>query len=266
MLRSSMKPNPTQAAASRAHRRATSPRAGCKLDAAEQAAFLNTLAATGNFAFACEAIGRVKSGLYKRRARDPDFRARCDLSLAKFRGAKKLSSPPRGCSRPSAVRRTAGKEQDSDACRQAGAAWRGALEHSQGNSDPNLHYLPPRGDRPAQLRRLPAGSLTAAGEADFLAAFAATGNVRLAAEHVGVSASTIHRRRNLDARFAAAFAAAADTARQSLEDLFMERAAATYDPEYRAEHTHGLDLVAQDKVMPGDILRFLAWLERRGRR
>jgi len=51
----------------------------------ELARFFTALAATGNFALACEAIGRAKSGLYKRRAADPVFAADVEAALAQFR-------------------------------------------------------------------------------------------------------------------------------------------------------------------------------------
>lgn len=60
-----------------------SPRSRKKLSLHELARFLALLAETGNFALACDRLGRAKSGLYKRRARDPDFAAGCEGALAR---------------------------------------------------------------------------------------------------------------------------------------------------------------------------------------
>ena len=59
-----------------------SPRARKKLTPHELARFLRHLAATGNFALACLALGRARSGLHKRRNRDPAFDAECRAILS----------------------------------------------------------------------------------------------------------------------------------------------------------------------------------------
>ena len=48
-------------------------RARRKLTTHELARFLALLAETGNFALACDRLGRAQSGLYKRRIRDSLF-------------------------------------------------------------------------------------------------------------------------------------------------------------------------------------------------
>ncbi|MEN3971851.1 hypothetical protein WJS89_04145 [Sphingomicrobium sp. XHP0235] len=219
-----MRPDPTHA---------TSARAGRKLTDAELAVFLKRLAATGNFAFAAQCIGRVPNGLYKRRKRDPLFDAKCVEALARFR--ERGHAEPKG----------------GEGARAASGT---------------LRLVPARGGRPAQFRRVPAGSLTAAGEADFLAAFSATGNVRLAAASVGISPSTIHRRRALDADFARRFEEAADIASAALQSLMFERASRTFDEDYRKMVTGEMKLAEQDRVSVTEVLRFVAWLDRKGRR
>ena len=62
-----------------------SPRSGKSLSPHELVRFIDLLAQTGNFALACERLGRAKSGLYKRRLRDPLFDSECIAALAMAR-------------------------------------------------------------------------------------------------------------------------------------------------------------------------------------
>ena len=185
---------------------ATSPRAGRTLSVHELARFLARLAATGNFALACESIGRAKSGLYKRRARDPVFAADVEAALAQFRIELSSGEIP---VRPERSR--------------------GAL-----TTAPGTMVLGAAGARP-QLRRSPPGRLTRAGIEAFLRALAATANIRFAAASVGIAASSIHRRRRVDRSFARAMERALDAAAATLELRLIEDADRTFDPGYEDE-------------------------------
>jgi hypothetical protein len=167
--------------------------------------FLRQLARTGNFALAADLAGLAKSGLYKRRARDRAFEEACETALAAFR-----SSPERGGGPPKAV-----EGSNKDYLLTAP----GDLVLTRGQS------------RPAQLRRSPAGRLTEAGIAAFLAKLAATANVRLAARSVGVAASSIYRRRDVDGQFAEAMREALSMGYRQVEAALVESACRALDPD-----------------------------------
>jgi hypothetical protein len=218
---------------------ASSPRARLKMSIHELARFFTALAATGNFALACDRIGRAKSGLYKRRARDPVFAADVEAALAQFRIA--LSAPA-----------FAG---EGDRPKGGGGA------NSALRTQPGALILCVAGTRP-QLRRSPAGRLTAAGIAAFLRTLAATANIRFAAASVGVAASSIHRRRSVDRGFRRAMDQALDAAMARLELRLIEDADRTFDPHYEDEAW--LDGAAQPERMSIDqALWFLNMRERR---
>ena len=181
-------------------------RAGRTLSVHELARFFASLAATGNFALACESIGRAKSGLYKRRARDPVFAADVEAALAQFR-MEFLAD--RNSVRPEPGRRAV-------------------------LTAPGTVVLGSAGARP-QLRRSPPGRLTRAGVEAFLKALAATANIRFAAASVGIAASSIHRRRRVDPSFARAMERALDAAAATLELRLLEDADRTFDPGYEGE-------------------------------
>ena len=185
--------------------------------------FLLHLARTGNFALAAEWTGRAKSGLYKRKARDPAFAARCQAALAQFR-----SSPDRGGGPPEAVEgpllKLEGRLKTKTLRTTAGT-----LILSRGNL----------GRSPMQIRRSPAGRLTRYGLETFLRALAATANIRLAAHSVGIAASSIHWRCHADPAFAREVDAALDVAATQLDAAFIEACEATFDPE--GEHLNWLE-------------------------
>ena len=153
--------------------------------------FLGHLAATGNFALACDRLGRAKSGLYKRRARDPVFAAQCQGARARFKSSP--SSPGGGGGGPPK-----------------------AMERSAAT------ILSTHAGRP-QLRRAAPGTLTAAGVETFLETLALTGNVRFAAASVGVAPSSIHYRRRRDTIFAWRIDQAIDASLHALEIRLLER-------------------------------------------
>ncbi|WP_310468451.1 hypothetical protein [Sphingomonas sp.] len=184
------------------------PRAGRTMTARELARFLGHLAATGNFALACARAGRARSGLFKRRARDPAFNAECERALTAFR----LNSPTPSGQGSSAQRD--GVWESSDALLTAP----GEIILSHGRK------------RPPQFRRAAPGQLTQAGIATFLRALAATANVRLAAASVGVAHSSIYaRRRRRDPAFAAAMRSALLLGYDLVESALLEAAGRAFD-------------------------------------
>src|SRR5204862_5900922 len=96
------------------------------------------------FAFACARLGRAKSGLYKRRVRDPAFDAMCKAALRRFNSSPSLS----GGGGPS---KTVEGQHATILCRYR--------------------------NRP-QLRRARPGTLTRAGRRAFLDHVALTGTIR----------------------------------------------------------------------------------------
>jgi len=180
--------------------------------------FLHHLAATGNFALAAERTGKAKSGLYTRRARDPDFAARCEIAVATFR-----SSPERG----GGAKRAAcpGDRRALEPKLGGGATYAKPLLTESGT----LTLSPPDRRRPVQLRRSPAGRLTDAGLAAFLRVLAATANVRFAAASVGVAHSSIYRRRRMDANFAEEMRLALLTGYDRVEAALLQTAFQTFD-------------------------------------
>ena len=181
----------------------------------ELARFFTGLADTGNFALACDRIGRSKSGLYKRRARDPVFAADVEAALAQFRIESSSLAAGRGGGPSAAERMVEGS--------------RTALRTQAGTL-----ILSAMGTRP-QLRRSPPGRLTQAGLEAFLKTLAATANIRFAAASVGVAASSIHGRRRVDLSFRRAMERALDAAMATLELRLIEDADRTFDPDYQGE-------------------------------
>ena len=153
--------------------------------------FLALLERTGNFALACATLGRAKSGLYKRRQRDPAFAARCRAALA-------LSSPGRG----------------------GGPLAEEPMVEGAGNA-PEL-ILTACAGRP-QLRRALPRSLTRDRLDAFLRALAATANVRLSARAIGAAHSSVYAHARRDRAFGEAMAATLELACHDLQaDLLAE--------------------------------------------
>ena len=183
-------------------------RAGKTLTPHELARFLALLAETGNFALACLALGRAKSGLYKRRIRDSFFDSECVAAIAIFRLSSSL-----------AAGRGGGPLAAEPMVEGSGAALK-----SNGRTLTLTTYA----GRP-QLRRARPGSLTRGGLETFLGTLAATGNVRFAAASVGVAPSSIYARIRTDPAFAAEIAVAKDTARAALEMDLIRATGAFFD-------------------------------------
>ena len=181
---------------------ASSPRANKTLTTHELARFLALLAETGNFALACDQLGRAKSGLYKRRIRDSLFDSECVAAIALFRSSLERGGGPLAAE-PMVE----------------GAQRRAALKTLTLTTYAGL----------PQLRRALPGSLTRTGLETFLKTLAATGNVRFAAASVSVAASSIYYRIRTDPAFAAEIAVAKDTARAALEMTLIEATGAFGD-------------------------------------
>lgn len=207
----------------------------------ELARFFTALADTGNFALACEAVGRAKSGLYKRRARDPVFAADCEAAVAQFR-----------------------IEHFSPALAGEGDRPKGGREATSALlTNPGALVLSAMGKRP-QLRRSPPGRLTPAGIEAFLKTLAATANIRFSAHSVGVAPSSIHRRRRVDLAFARAMERALDAAMATLELRLIEDADRTFDPD--PENEAWLAAAAEPPAERMSIDQALWFLSMRGRR
>ena len=153
-----------------------SPRAGRKHSATELARFLALLERTGNFALACATLGRAKSGLYKRRTRDPAFAAQCQAAIALFQ-----SPPPDFRGRGTSEAGGRGPSVSPSDC------------HLPSNARGGELILTTYAARP-QLRRALPRSLTRGRLEAFLRALAATANVRLSARAVGAAPSSFYAR------------------------------------------------------------------------
>lgn len=153
----------------------------------ELARFLDLLADTGNFALACLRLGRAKSGLYKRRARDPLFDATCRGAVARAQAA----------------------------------LWRTEGDRRPGADGKSAFVLGRYAGRP-QLRRAVPGVLTEAGRERFLYGLALSGNIRFAAASAGIAHSSILYRRRTDPAFGREIEAALDAALAGLEMRLIE--------------------------------------------
>jgi hypothetical protein len=194
--------------------------------------FLNHLAATGNFALAADRTRLAKSGLYKRRSRDPAFAAECEVALAQFRlfrfspGRVRAEARRVSGGQPS----TGGKVEGSGrapggtpppfGCAERSPSPRAALAGRSLLTTSGTLTLHRGAGRP-QLRRSPAGRLTQAGVETFLRTLAATANVRLAANSVGVAHSSIYARRRSDPEFAQAMRQALEIGYDLLEQAVL---------------------------------------------
>ncbi len=149
-------------------------RAQCR----ENARFLRALARTGNARLAAGELGVHRATYTKRRAASPRFAALWDAALAVAHAA--LNSP----STPSWRGQGGGTPQPNAPRTRAG--------------DPVLVRL---SNGRIQLRRAPKGRMTKAAEQAFLAALAATCNVRLSAAAAGFTHSAFYQRRKKDPGF-----------------------------------------------------------------
>ena len=190
--------------------------------------FLRQLSRTGNFALAADLAGLAKSGLYKRRARNPAFAAACESALAAARTAVTSVRPERSRgAQPTSVHPEEPLSNVETASRTALITQAGDLVLTRCQS------------RPAQIRRSPAGRLTQAGIDAFLRALARTANIRLAASSVGVAHSSFYHRRDADPAFAAAMREALLTGYDRIEAALFESALRAFERD--AEHEQWLE-------------------------
>ena len=165
------------------------------------ATFIGALVETGNVTLSAERVGLAKSGLYKRRARDPDFDRMCRDAIADFDSAAIGHSP------------------DHFADPHEARTYRRELVH-----------LPAHAGRLAQLRRSPGGALKPSAMAIFFAHLGETANIRGAARAAGIAHSSILRRQHRDPAFAAAMAEAINIGEFSLKAALNEAALVFLDP------------------------------------
>ena len=158
----------------------------------QNAAFLEELRRTGNARLAASELGLNRSTFTKRRAKHAAFAAEWDATLAAAHAAFTLAG---GTRMPEPV-------EAPDLTRLAltdAPAWRAALRTTGG--EPTVIRT---ASGRLQLRLAPAGRMTRAAEQAFLAALAATANVRLAAAAAGFAHTSIYAKRKASPPFAAA--------------------------------------------------------------
>ena len=153
---------------------------GSRSHALENAAFLRHLRRTGNVHEAARALDAARSRFTKRRARDPAFAARWDAALALANATLRQHA-------------TLGSHATPSAHAAPGAPRRP-------NTNPP-HATPTASGR-FQIRRRPTTAITPAAEQAFLAALAATANVRLAAKAAGFAHSSFYIRKRTHPAFA----------------------------------------------------------------
>lgn len=196
----------------------------------ECAAFVRELRRTGNVTMAAEAVGPRKSTFVRRRRRFPDFAASWDAALAFARarlGKRGVASP----------------DADGGEITQGGEF---AVRYRQNGV--------------LQVRRACPGELSASGERAFLAHLAATANISLSAEAVGVSVQAIYRRRR-SAVFERELLVALKAGYDAIELTLLDHAMRSLDPEGHDSTAweKGVDAVAPawERMTPGQVLMLL---------
>ena len=178
----------------------------------ELARFLALLADTGNFALACDRLGRARSGLYKRRGRDPAFAAQCKTAVAEFQ-----IPPPDFRGRGTSEAGGGAPSVSPSDCHLPSKTRRGEL------------ILTTYAGRP-QLRRAGPRSLTREHLTGFLRTLAATANVRLSARAVGAAHSSFYARRRRHPGFGEAMDRTLKLACQDLEADLLAAMLELFDP------------------------------------
>ena len=185
-----------------------------KISPRHRQAFLEVLAATGNYALAADQVRVSRDWAFRLRRRDKAFDAACRAAVAAFRnspapstftdsGAGPLHHPGSGPGRsPSPPLR--GKEE---------------LLLQRGNG------------RRVQVKRARPDQWTLETARRFLMALAGTCNVRMAAEAIGTSAASAQARRRLDPGFARAWEQALEIGYTRLEWNLIEAACCFFEGE-----------------------------------
>lgn len=140
--------------------------------AEENALYLRHLRRTGNQSLAARFAKRARETFTGRRRADPEFDAQCEAAMVFARAELAKGGRPVPARIDTTV--TAGGE----------------------------YHVGPNRNRGLQVRRAKPGSVTAHGEEAFLNALAATANIRLAADAVGVDPRAFYKRRAQSPEFA----------------------------------------------------------------
>lgn len=203
----------------------------------ENARFLRALACTGNARLAAEQLGVHRATYTKRRAANPRFAALWDAALAHAHANLNLPS-----------RKREGIE---------GWAWRSSNTPRAAGGEPHLLRL---ANGRVQLRRAPPGRMTKAAEQAFLAALAATCNVRLAAAAAGFTHSAFYQRAKKDPGFRREWRLALQQGHQRLESALLEGFAAASHEDDAWRHN---DSPPIPPMTPQMALQLLAMHRRR---
>lgn len=178
----------------------------------QNAVFLRELRRTANISMASEAAGCSKSTMQSRRRLNPDFAAQWAAATA-FACARLARQNPR----PAGSAHAAGT---------AKSVWTGDTTIAEGGE----FTVRQRQFGVTQVRRAAKGELTAAGERAFLAHVAATANISLSAEAVGISLQPIYHRKKTSAAFARALQAAIEEGHEALEIALLDSAFRSLNP------------------------------------
>lgn len=160
----------------------------------ECALFLKQLRRTGNVMMSAQALGIPFQRFHHRRRRFPDFAAEWAAAVAFAQGR---------------------------------LAKKGMTDLPQGNDVKTRggeYTVVSAPNRRLQVRRAAAGRITAAGERKFLATLAATANVRLACDTIGMGHAAIYKRKTNSATFAQAMQQALEQGYLALEFALFEAA------------------------------------------
>lgn len=211
------------------------PRPFTRAQALENAAFLRALRKTGNVREAARRIGEHRAKFTRRRTKHPLFAAEWDAALAVAHAA--LHDAASG-------ERASGRRAPTPSRRVEGAAEPKIIRTRTGR---------------LQLRRVPAGRLTHAGEQAFLAALSATANVRLAAAAAGFSHSAFYARRRQNPVFAREMRLALELGYERLQQALIK---SVQPASHRDDAWRHNDPPAVPPMTPDQALQLL-WLHER---
>ena len=198
----------------------------------QNAAFLRALVRTGNARLAAAQLGVNRATYTRRRAQNPRFAALWDAALA-FAHAE-ISLPSRE--------------------REGNEGWAGAAPSNlrARGGEPILVRL---ANGRVQLRSAPRGRMTKAAEQAFLAALAATCNVRLAAAAAGFTHSAFYQKARKDPGFAREMRMALIMGHSRLEEALL----AGFEPaSHEDDSWRHNDPLPIPSMTPGQAIQLLA--------
>jgi hypothetical protein len=201
------------------------PRPFTHAQSAENRAFLDILAETGNARLAAREIGRKPSTMHHRRGANAAFAQQWDAAVAAAHARFHLGGGrrgPEGVLRDAASIHSAAPQDERRKRRKLGSRLRGNDREGRGNDregggddreggGDDRSRLRTRGGEPVvvrtrngklQLRLAHKDKLTRTAEQVFLAALSASANVRLSAAAAGASVAAFYRRRRQNKAFA----------------------------------------------------------------